>query len=57
MADKRISMPASTAGLTRYFDDYRSKIEFNPGHVIIFAAIIIIITLLLHAYGSFILGI
>ena len=56
MSDKKVHMPTSTAGLTRYFEDYRSKIEFKPGHVIILAVIIMIITIVLHIYGSALLG-
>lgn len=56
MADKKVQMPTSTAGLTRYFEDYRSKLEFKPGHVIIFAVIVILITIILHIYGSPLLG-
>ncbi len=52
----KISMPMSGAGLTRYFDDYKSKIEFKPGHVIIIAIIIMIITIILHMYGSALIG-
>lgn len=49
-------MPASTAGLTRYFDDVKSKLEFKPGHVIILAIVIMIITIILHMYGSALIG-
>lgn len=44
-------MPASIGGLVRYFDDYKSKIEFKPGHVIILAMIVIIIEIFLHVFG------
>lgn len=50
-------MPTSTAGITRYFDDYKSKIEFKPGLVVVFSIIFIMIMMLLHAYGSALLGI
>jgi preprotein translocase subunit Sec61beta len=56
MSDKKVNMPASTAGLTRFFEDYRSKIEFKPGHVIILAVVIMLITIALHVYGSALLG-
>lgn len=51
MADDKVSMPASTAGLTRYFDDYKSKIEFKPMHVIVLAVIIMVLVILLNNYG------
>lgn len=56
MSDKKIHMPASTAGLTRFFEDYRSKIEFKPGHIIIIAIVIMLITIVLHVYGNAMLG-
>jgi preprotein translocase subunit Sec61beta len=57
MADKKVQMPTSTAGLTRYFEDYKSKLEFKPGTVIILAVIVMLITIILHYYGSALLGI
>jgi preprotein translocase subunit Sec61beta len=56
MAQDKINMPSSTAGITRYFDDYKSKIEFKPGHIIILCLVVIALSLLLHAYGNSILG-
>ena len=55
--DNKVSMPTSTAGITRYFDDYKSKIEIKPGHVIILVIIVIIIEVLLHWQGYSLLGI
>jgi preprotein translocase subunit Sec61beta len=58
MADKnRISMPASTAGLTRYFEDYRSKIELKPAYVLVLAVLIMIVLIVLNSYGSSLLGV
>ncbi|MEM2915788.1 MAG: preprotein translocase subunit Sec61beta [Candidatus Woesearchaeota archaeon] len=57
MSDKnRVSMPASTAGLTRYFEDYRSKIEIKPAYVIVMAVVVMLLIILLNAYGSTLLG-
>ncbi|MEK6822575.1 MAG: preprotein translocase subunit Sec61beta [Nanoarchaeota archaeon] len=52
----RISMPSSGAGLTRFFGDYKSKIEIAPGHVIVLAAVIGLLVLLLHRFGPGWLG-
>jgi preprotein translocase subunit Sec61beta len=57
MADKKVQMPTSTAGLTRYFEDYKSKLEFKPGTVIILAVLVVLITIILHIYGNSLLGI
>ncbi|MFO7710259.1 MAG: preprotein translocase subunit Sec61beta [Candidatus Woesearchaeota archaeon] len=52
----KVSMPSSTAGITRYFDDYKSKIELSPGHVIILCIVVMIILAALHTFGQGILG-
>ncbi len=52
MAKDRIDMPMSGAGLTRYFDDYKSKIEFKPGHIIFMGIVVILIVLLLQVWGN-----
>jgi preprotein translocase subunit Sec61beta len=57
MADSKIQMPSGMGGLVRYFDEYRSKIEFKPGHIIVICVVIIIILILLHIFGGKFLGI
>lgn len=52
----KVRMPSSGAGLTRYFDEYKSKLEFQPGHVIILIVLVIIIVAILHLYGLSLLG-
>ncbi|MBN1502691.1 preprotein translocase subunit Sec61beta [Candidatus Woesearchaeota archaeon] len=52
----KIRMPSGGAGLTRYFDEYKSKFEFQPGHVIVLIVILIIFVTLLHLYGYSLLG-
>jgi preprotein translocase subunit Sec61beta len=51
MANDKIQMPSSGAGLTRYFDDFKSKIELSPQHVIVFIIIIILIEIVLNWQG------
>jgi len=48
----KVNMPASTAGITRYFDDYKSRIEFKPQYIIILVIIVILIELFLHMKGG-----
>lgn len=50
-------MPSSTAGITRYFDDTKSKVVFSPGHIIIMAIVVFIILVILHTFGNGWLGI
>lgn len=58
MADNnKIQMPSSGGGIVRYFDDYKSKIQFKPGHIIVLVIVVIIIELLLHwVIGDALLG-
>lgn len=56
MAQDKITMPTTTAGLTRYFDDYKSKIEIKPGHVIILIVIVLILEIVLHVWGKGLFG-
>ena len=56
MADNKIRMPSGLGGLVRYFDEFKSKVSFNPGHVIILALAVIIIIINLHVYGRAVLG-
>ena len=56
MAKDKIAMPSSTAGITRYFDDYKSKIAFKPGHIVILTLLVIVIIIVLHSYGNSWLG-
>lgn len=44
--DNRVSMPSSGAGLTKYFDDYNSKIQIDPKILIIIILIIVLIIMI-----------
>ncbi len=50
--DDKINMPMSTAGITRYFDEYKSNVELKPGHVILLILLVIGIMIFLNAYGK-----
>ena len=43
--------------MVRYFDEYKSKIEFKPGHIIILCVIVIVIMVFLYSYGNKLLDI
>jgi len=47
----KINMPSSGAGITRYFDDYKSKIEFKPEYIVVLVIVVIIIEIILHMSG------
>jgi len=48
MADDKIRLPSSGGGLVRYFEDYKSKIEFKPHYVFAFIILVIVIELVLY---------
>jgi len=50
---ERIQMPTSGGGLVRYFDDYKSKIEFKPIIVIAFIVLVILVEIYLHVSYKF----
>lgn len=57
MSQGKISMPSSSGGLQRYYDEYKSKYEFKPQWVIVLVVIIILIEILLHTQGLKIIGV
>ena len=56
MAKNKITMPTSGAGITRYFDEYKSKIELKPGLVVALILVFIIFEIFLHLYGGNLFG-
>ena len=44
---KQVSLPSSTAGLVRYFDDYKEAIQIKPEHVVITISVIIVLEILM----------
>jgi preprotein translocase subunit Sec61beta len=54
--DNKITMPSGQGGITRYFNEYKSKIEFSPGSVIVMTIVVMVIIILLHYFGGSLLG-
>lgn len=48
MADNKVQMPAGFGGLMRFQDEYASKINLKPTHVIIFIIAIILFRIFLE---------
>ena len=48
MAKDRISIPFSGGGLMRYSDEFKSKLQLKPAHVIILIVLVLIFEILLH---------
>jgi len=56
MPQERMRMPSGMGGLVRYFDEYKSKLEFKPGHIIILCIAVIILMILLYTFGATLFG-
>jgi len=52
MADDKVRLPSGMGGLVQYYDEYKSKIEFKPGTIVLFIILVILIEILLHLYGN-----
>lgn len=46
--EKKITMPMTTAGLVRYFDEYKEKLQINPEYVLYFAAALALIEIMIR---------
>ena len=47
MASDKINMPAGFGGLMRFEEEYESKINLRPAHVVVFIVLIIALRILL----------
>ena len=54
--DNKIRMPSGQGGLTRYFDEYHSKITLTPGSVIVLCVVVALIVIILHYVGGALLS-
>jgi preprotein translocase subunit Sec61beta len=50
MAQNNVNVPSGFGGLLRFNEEYDSKIQLKPGHVIAFAAAIVLLVLALKAF-------
>ncbi len=48
MAEDKMSMPSGMGGLVRYFDEYKSRIQMKPEHVVFMIALFIILEVLVR---------
>ena len=56
MARDKIQMPSGIGGLVRYFDEYKSRIQIKPGHVLIMIVLVTIIMIILTINQFSLLG-
>ena len=48
MADEQMRMPMSSGGLVRYFEEYKSKLQLDPMHVVFIIAAVIVIEIVVR---------
>ena len=53
--DNKIRMPSGIGGITTFYDEKSSTIQFAPVHVVILCIVVMIIILLLHLFGGFLI--
>ena len=50
MAQDSLRMPSSTGGLVNYYEDYKSKIQIKPAHVVLFIVLAVAWEIALRAF-------
>lgn len=56
MGQEKMRMPSGMGGLVRYFDEYKSKLEFKPGHIVVLIIAVIILMAILYTFGAAMFG-
>ena len=51
MTENQISMPSSQGGLVRYYNEYKSKLQVKPIHVVALTLAVIVLELLLRIFS------
>lgn len=51
MAKNQMRMPSGTAGITQYYDEYKSALSIRPEHVIVLTALVGILVIAMHLIG------
>ncbi len=51
-AQKGVRMPSGMGGIVRYFEDYKSKVEIKPEHVIYLSVLFIIAIVIMRYLGQ-----
>ncbi|HDQ60056.1 MAG TPA: preprotein translocase subunit Sec61beta [Candidatus Woesearchaeota archaeon] len=47
----KVKLPSSGGGIIQYYDEYKSKIEITPVHVIIITIAVMLGVVLMHIIG------
>ena len=52
----KVKLPSSSGGIIQYYDEYKSKIELTPIHVVIITVLVMLGVIVLHAVGPGLFG-
>jgi preprotein translocase subunit Sec61beta len=52
MVSDKLRLPSGGGGLVRYFDEYKSKFEIRPIHVVLSIILIVLLEIVLHLAAS-----
>jgi len=50
MADNSVNMPSGFGGLVKFKEEYESKFNLKPMHIVIFVILIIVFRIALHFF-------
>ena len=50
MANTGINLPAGFGGLTSFKEEYQSKFNLKPSHIIVFVALIVLVRVMLPVF-------
>ncbi|MDP3990059.1 MAG: preprotein translocase subunit Sec61beta [archaeon] len=50
--DNQIRLPSGQGGLTRFSDEFKSRIELSPKAVMILVFVVLLLVLILHQIGG-----
>jgi len=50
MADSGVNMPSGMGGLVRFKEEYESKLNLKPTHVVVFILLIVVFRIVLQVF-------
>ena len=49
----KVRLPSSSGGIIQYYDEYKSKLEVTPMHVVILTVAVMLLVVILHWLSPF----
>jgi len=51
MASEKMRLPSSSAGITSFYNEYKSNFVLKPGHVVALVILVIILEIMLRSFA------